>query len=73
MGDSYKVLPRLDRIKATWERDIGKYPDTITVEMSDGAKVKYRLDVEQPHPCFERAMEIIRGYPPTYGRHEKRP
>ena len=52
-------------VKAIWEKDsISKYPETIRVPMDDGHVVNYRIDIEQPHPSFVKAIDMIkRGYP----------
>ena len=53
-----RVLP-LPKVSGTWEHDYSKYPETIRVAFSDGKTVKYRIDIEQPHPCFEAAMKNL--------------
>ena len=62
------VLSIREGIKMEWERRAEKYPSTITVQMTDGEWVKYKIDIQQPG--FQAAMDIIRnpaykrGYPP---------
>ena len=29
-----------------------KVPETVKVVMADGTRVMYRMEIEQPHPCF---------------------
>ena len=53
-----RVLP-LPKVLGKWEHDDSKYPETIIVSFSNGKTVKYRIDVEQPHPCFLETMELI--------------
>ena len=56
-----QALP-LPKVHPIWEHPgISKYPETIRVSFSDGKTVKYIIDIEQPHPCFEAAMENIRN------------
>lgn len=50
-----RVLP-LPKVSGVWEHDNSKYPETVKVSFSDGRVVKYRIDIEQPHPSFEAAM-----------------
>lgn len=52
-----RVLP-LPHVHGEWIHD-EKYPETIRVSFSDGKVVKYKIDVEQPHPCFEAAMKNL--------------
>ena len=73
--DGGKVTPRqmpivssYKGIKMEWDNRTDEYPTTVTLQMSDGNWVKYRIEIEQPG--FTRAMDIIknpaheRGYPP---------
>ena len=53
-----RVMP-LPKVHPVWEHEDSKYPETIQVSMSNGKVVKYRIDIEQPHPCFLDAMETI--------------
>lgn len=69
MKDSFRVLP-IGTVTAKWERDVGRYPDTLQVPMADGRVIKYRIDMPQPHPSFEEAISIIQGYP--MGKHVKK-
>ena len=59
-------------LRAIWGKDsISKYPETLRIPMDDGTVVNYVIDVQQPHPCFTKAINYIKGYP--HGRHEKNP
>lgn len=53
-----RVLP-LPQVLGEWEHDYSRYPETIRVSFSDGKTVKYRIDVQQPHPSFEAAMKNL--------------
>lgn len=64
-----RELPDCRSIAGNWESG-GVYPDTVTVAMSDGAAFRYRREGE--HPGFIRSMEILRSWPRTSGRHERR-
>ena len=55
-----RVLP-MPHVLGKWEHDYSKYPETIIVSFSNGKTVKYRIDVQQPHPCFEAAIENIKN------------
>ena len=51
-------------ITAIWEKDSkSDYPETIRIPMDDGHVVTYKLDIEQPHPAFLEAMNIIESWP----------
>ncbi len=81
-GERLRVKSALPMVgvAAEWDHASSVYPDTLRVPMSDGKIVKYRLDVEQPHPCFVKVMGLLEKLPvyggpgtPGYkGRHEKR-
>ena len=59
MDESVQVLP-LPKVHPIWDHPgISKYPETIRVSFSDGRVITYKIDVEQPHPCFEAAMKNI--------------
>ena len=53
-----RVLP-LSKVTGLWQYENSKYPDVIKVPMSDGKVITYRMDVQQPHPCFEAAMNNL--------------
>lgn len=53
-----RVMP-LPKVTGIWRHDCSRYPDEIRVPMSDGKIVRYHIDVEMPHPCFEAAMKNI--------------
>lgn len=53
-----RVLP-LPKVTGVWRHDSSRYPDEIRIPMSDGKVIKYVIDVQQPHPCFEAAMKNI--------------
>lgn len=38
-----------------------KVPETVKVVMADGTRVMYRMEIEQPHPCFLAAMDNIKN------------
>ena len=63
-------------VTAIWEKDSkSDYPETIRIPMDDGHVVSYKLDVEQPHPCFLNAMELLKKMPTGMGytyRRQKR-
>lgn len=65
-----RELPDRTSITGQWE-GAEKYPGRVTVAMSDGAVLRYRKEDEE-HPAFRRAMEILRSWPETIGRHERR-
>lgn len=65
-----RELPDRTSITGQWE-GTEKYPGRVTVAMSDGAVFKYRKE-DGEHPAFLRAMEILRSWPETIGRHERR-
>lgn len=61
-------------LRAIWDKgSISKYPETLRVPMDDGKVVNYVIDIQQPHPCFENAINFIKSLPVTKGRHEKDP
>ena len=53
-----RVMP-MPHVHPVWEHDDSKYPETIKVSMSNGKVIRYRIDIEQPHPCFLDAMVNI--------------
>ena len=61
-----RELPDRKSIRGDWETG-GKYPDTVTVAMSDGAAIRFRR--EGAHPGFLRSMEILEGW--RKGKHER--
>lgn len=68
-----RVMP-LPKVTGVWRHDSSRYPDEIRVPMSDGKIVRYHIDVEMPHPCFEAAMNNVRnmnggGYSPRTNEH----
>ena len=59
-------------IRAIWDKDsISKYPDMLRIPMDDGKVINYVIDIKQPHPCFQQALDYIKSLP--RGRHEKDP
>lgn len=61
-------------VKAIWEKGSqSEYPEMLRVPMDDGHVVNYRTDVEQPHPCFLNAMEILKSMPKGLGYQYRRP
>lgn len=75
MATESRALP-LPQVSAVWDRADSSYPERIRVAMSDGQVLTYRLDVEQPHPCFVKSMEILQkmpyedGYQPKHQQSE---
>lgn len=55
-----RVMP-LPKVTGTWLYDSSKYPDTVRIPMSDGKVIRYRIDIEQPHPQLLEAIENIRN------------
>jgi len=53
-----RVMP-LPMVHGEWEHEDSKYPETIKVSFSDGKVISYRIDIQQPHPCFEAAMNNL--------------
>lgn len=69
-----RILP-LPEVTGIWKYESSTYPDVIKVPMSDGKVVKYTIDVDLPHPSFEKAMENVRKMKVGYqykGKHEKK-
>ena len=54
-----RVMP-LPKVTGVWRHDCSRYPDEIRIPMSDGRVVRYTIDTEMPHPCFEAAMKAVR-------------
>ena len=54
-----RILPIPD-VVPLWEHEWSEYPDEILVGMKNGHMIRYRLNVEQPHPAFEKAMNIVK-------------
>lgn len=72
MDDMKRRKKPLAAVTAVWETDkTSKYPDVIRVPMEDGTVVNYRIDTEQPHPCFLGALENIRWTPEGSYQHKK--
>ena len=55
-----RVIP-LPKVTGVWQHDSSKYPDVVKVPMSDGRVIRYRIDIEQPHPQLLKAIENIRN------------
>lgn len=53
-----RVMP-LPKVTGVWRHDCSRYPDEIRIPMSDGKVVRYHIDAEMPHPCFEAAMKNL--------------
>ena len=66
------VLP-LPKVTGVWEHDVSQYPDRVRIPMSDGKVVTYRIEIDQPHPCFTAAMDnldrMVVGY---HAKHAKK-
>lgn len=58
-------------VKFEWDAGRDPYPIRMAVKMEDGIWVKFVRDEQQPHPSFERAINIICGYPQR-GKHERK-
>lgn len=56
-----RVLP-LPKVHGDYLYDFSKYPDTIRVAMSDGKVIRYRIEIEQPHPCLVAALEVLKRW-----------
>ena len=54
-----RVLP-LPKVTAIYDHDVSHYPDRVRIPMADGKVVTYHIEVEQPHPQFEAAVENIK-------------
>lgn len=67
-----RVLP-LPKVDAKYGPAGGKYPETVRIAMSDGKVITYRIDIQQPHPCFTAAMDnldrMVIGY---HAKHAKK-
>ena len=67
-----RVLP-LPKVDAHYGPIGGKYPETVRIAMSDGKVITYRIDIQQPHPCFTAAMDnldrMVVGY---HAKHAKK-
>ena len=55
-----RVMP-LPKVTGVWRHDCSRYPDEIRIPMSDGKVIRYRIDIEQPHPQLLEALENIRN------------
>ena len=55
-----RVMP-LPKVTGVWKHDSSKYPDVVRVPMSDGRVIRYRIDIEQPHPQLLKAIDNIRN------------
>ena len=53
-----RVMP-LPKVTGVWRHESSRYPDEIRIPMSDGKVIRYHIDVEMPHPCFEAAMKNL--------------
>lgn len=42
-----------------WESEYSDYPDVVIVCMQNGHPVRYRRDVNMPHPAFRQAMDTL--------------
>lgn len=57
-----------------WDKDsTSKIPERVKIVLADGTKASYALDVAQPHPQCQKAIEIvrnmdIRGYFPKHNK-----
>lgn len=49
-----------------YEREIGKYPDSIRVSFKDGHTAVYDIRVEQPAPVIVENIKIIRKWKQGY-------
>ena len=55
-----RVMPLPD-VCGKWLHDSSKYPDVIKIPMRDGKVIRYRIDIDQPHPQLLEAIENIRN------------
>ena len=54
-----RIRPLID-IGPIWEHESSRYPDVIRVPMRNGAVIRYRIEMEMPHPSFTAAMDNVR-------------
>lgn len=52
--------PLNSAIATVYEREMSEYPDRIRVAMDDGSVIDYRIEIKQPHPACEKAIDSIR-------------
>ena len=67
-----RVKP-LPKVSGTWLYDHSKYPEMIRIPMSDGKVIRYRIDIEQPHPQLLEAIENIRNMKKAGERYQHSP
>jgi len=73
MEEEKRVKP-LIAVGAVWRRTSpNRYPDLLRVPMEDGHVVTYRLEIQQPHPCFSPALEFIQNLPLGSYKHKETP
>lgn len=62
-----RILPDMTKAKAHWIRRTSEIPDFIDVPMSDGRRVRFSPEIDQPAPVFRDKLEkfdkICIGYP----------
>ena len=64
MSEAVGLIRSLPTMMVTgyWDKDSqSKIPERVKVVMHDGTRAMYALDVQQPHPQCEKAVEIIRN------------
>ena len=70
MGDMKRVKP-LVNLTTIWDKDsVSEYADEVRIPMEDGHVITYRQVVDQPHPAFQRVMNILKRPKGCYW-HEK--
>ena len=59
-------------LKIIWDKDSqSEYAETVMIPMDNGHVIRYRIDVEQPHPSFLLAMETLKRWPKGSYRYRK--
>jgi len=49
-----------------WEHEWSEYPEEIVVGFKNGHFARYQLYVEQPHPAFQKVINLLDKLP-VYG------
>lgn len=66
--NSTRKLPMITSnrgIKMWWDRRTDEYPSAVALRMTDGAWVRYRIEIDQPGYTApaEESANLVRGYP----------
>ena len=51
---------------------ISDVPENVKIVMANGKRTMYRIVIEQPHPCFQRAMKNLENMKIGYERKESK-